>query len=201
MKRSKAQIKQLSLLKAMRRYKALGFAYKMAPLINTFIKEGLSQRAIAEKLTLHKVQTASEWVPKKQGAPLNSMKTWSQTQVARVIRDVETVKNKIKWYYIKAHQSDKKLLPESHPNFMESLSGNWKLRGHTRKSPIEKYQSEMNFFRDEQMEKAGEPFYLTSNIAEEYRKFTKRRSYHKAKQAHTKTPQNLPSKTLINIDT
>lgn len=182
MSRSKAQIKQLSLLKAMRRYKSLGFAYKMAPMINTLIKEGLSQRAIAKKLTTDKAQTASEWIPKKQGAPVSSENAWSQTQVARLIRDVKKVKLKMRWYYIKAHQADKKLLPETDPNFQESLLGSWKLKGHKRKAPIEHYQDKMDDFRRDQMEKAGEWYYSDTNIAEEYRKFTKRRSYHKAKR-------------------
>jgi hypothetical protein len=190
MKRSKAQIKQLSLLKAMRRYKALGFAYKMSPMINTLIKEGLSQRAIAEKLTLDKIQTASEWIPNKQGSPAHSKNVWTQTQVSRLIKDAEQVKHKMRWYYIKAHQADKKLLSESHPNFMESLSRSWKLGGHTRKTPIEHYQDKMNEFRCDQMEKVGEFYSSDTNIAEEYRRFTKRRSYHKAKLAYTKTLQN-----------
>lgn len=196
-RRSKAQIKQLSLLKAMRKYKALGFAYKMAPIVNPMVTEGLSQRAIAERLTLDGLQTASEWEPKKRGVPL-SKNAWSQTQVARLLKDIEQVKHKMKWYYIKAHQANQILLPETHPKFRESLDRHWKLNGHKRKSPLEYYQDKMNSFRFEQMHKAGECDFMTTEvIAEEYRKFTKRKYYHKAKKATILKPLKTPSSEAL----
>ena len=183
-KRSKAQIKQLSLLKAMRRYKALGFAYKMAPIVNPMITEGLSQRAIAVLLTAKGIVTASEWVSNKsikEGACKN---IWSQTQVARLLNDMEQVKNKMKWYYVKAHQYNSSLFSGGKDPLANRYTGKfYKLVKHQRKTPIDYYRDKMNDFRFQQMSNSGYcDFMVRSEIAEEYTRFTKRKSYHKAKK-------------------
>lgn len=184
MKRSKAQIKQLSLLKAMRRYKALGFAYKMAPMINLMLKDGLSQRAIAKKLTIEKVQTASEWIPHKRGASASSNNSWTQTQVCRLIEDIKAVKAKMEWFYTHAHKYNINKFYGVHDPSAHRYTGKYyKLVKHPRKSALEYYQQEMNTFRLNQLYKAGETDGMNvKDIQEAYRRFTKRRSYHKAKR-------------------
>lgn len=185
-KRSKAQIKQLSLLKAMKRYRALGFAYKMAPKVKVMLSAGLSQREIAKRFTLSRVLTPSEQNKGKHLRPPKSNSVWTQTQVSRLIKDIETVKNKMKWYYIKAFQYNRIGGDvEFEGEFDPDTGKYWKLIGHNRKSALEYYRDKMREIRINQIFTTGDYddviFSTNKEVADTYRKLTKLRSYRKAK--------------------
>lgn len=184
------QKRQRALIAAHRRYKALGFAYKVGPIVKPMLLEGMSQRQIADELTRLKVPTASEWNHESKGSQPNGKKGWNQTQVARLLKNMGEVAKKMKWYYVHAHRevrddwsSGDPRRWEMHPATGEPTS--YKLRKHTRKTPGEYYRGKAWSYRLSEMDKSGYGFSLEDpqGIDLQWRRFVNLRSYHRRKKA------------------
>lgn len=179
------QKRQRALVAAHRRYQALGFAYKIGPIVKPMLLNGMSQRQIAEELTRLQVPTASEWNHESRGRQPAGKNRWNQTQVSRLLKNMGAVAKKMKWYYVHAHREVLYgPLEEAqwHPSTNEPTS--YKLMAHRRKKPREYYQSKATEYRRCEMDKAG--YHYSTEDAElfqlQWRRFVNLRSYHRRKR-------------------
>ena len=185
------QRKQKALIAAHRRYKSLGHAYRVGPVVKPMLISGLSQRQIAAELTRLRVPTPAEWNHESRSMQKNGTKAWNQTQVSRLLKALGEVTRKMRWYYIHAHRELKGgIWDGSGGVFMSPTTGEqttYKLLKHKRKTPGEHYQAEAWKFRVEEMEQAGYQ-YDPEDMGKSWKRFRALQSYHRRKRDTLRSP-------------